>query len=52
VKTLVKKTYVPGLYTVSWDGKDNTGKDVASGIYFYQLEAGDLKATNKLVLIK
>jgi hypothetical protein len=36
----------------SWDGKDDEGKNVAGGIYFYQLEAGSLKATNKLVFIK
>ena len=52
MKTLVKTAYVPGLYTASWDGKDNTGKNVASGIYFYQLSAGDLKTTKKLVFIK
>jgi len=37
---------------VDWDGKNNSGKEVASGIYFYQLRAGDYKETRKLVLIK
>jgi hypothetical protein len=41
-----------GLHSVIWDGKDNNGKEVASGIYFYQLIAGDYKDTRKLVLIK
>ena len=52
VKTLVKTSYIPGLYTVSWDGKDNTGKNVAGGIYFCQLSAGNSKTTNKLIFIK
>ena len=52
IKTLVEKAYIPGYYTTSWDGKDNNGKNVANGIYFYQLEAGNLKATNKLLRLK
>jgi hypothetical protein len=35
-----------------WDGKDNRGKEVASGIYLYQLKVGDQKKTKKLLLLK
>jgi flagellar hook assembly protein FlgD len=35
-----------------WDGKDQTGKAVASGIYFYTLKAGDFQATRRLVIVK
>jgi hypothetical protein len=52
VRELVNIKQSSGNYTVIWDGKDNSGKEVGSGIYFYQLRAGDPKETKKLVLIK
>ena len=36
--------------TASWDGRDETGRLVASGIYFVRLTAGDCRATEKIVL--
>ena len=35
-----------------WDGKDNTGQSVASGIYFYQLLADDFSETRRMVVMK
>ena len=48
---------VAGAYTsrqraVYWDGKDNTGQSVASGIYFYQLLADDFSETRRMVVMK
>ena len=37
---------------VSWDGRNDIGEAVASGIYFYTLEAGDFRATRKMLLKK
>ncbi|MDD5530574.1 MAG: C25 family cysteine peptidase [bacterium] len=52
-KTLVDNSNVkPGNYTVRWEGSNNNGKKVASGIYFYKLETDNFKTTKKLVLIK
>ncbi|MDD5529186.1 MAG: C25 family cysteine peptidase [bacterium] len=52
-KTLVDNNNVkPGNYTVRWEGSNNNGKKVASGIYFYKLETDNFKTTKKLVLIK
>jgi flagellar hook assembly protein FlgD len=52
VKELINTTHPPGQYGVIWDGRNNQGKEVASGIYFYQLAARDYKQTQKLVLTK
>jgi hypothetical protein len=39
-------------HSVTWNGKDDNGKSVSSGIYFYKLKAGKLKKTKKMLLIK
>ena len=52
VKTLVKGYQEAGPKTMNWDGKDDKGKDLASGIYFYQLKAGKLTQTKRMVLLK
>ena len=52
VRTLVDEPKGAGTYQVIWDGKDDWGKDVASGIYFYQLTAGDYKETKKMTLVR
>jgi hypothetical protein len=52
VKELVNARQAKGNYRVNWDGRDNQGKEVASGIYFYELKASEYRETHKLVLIK
>ncbi|MFQ6002597.1 MAG: FlgD immunoglobulin-like domain containing protein, partial [Candidatus Zixiibacteriota bacterium] len=54
VKTLVKKRQYPGEHKVRWDGKDDSGKEVASGIYFYRLKVSGLELVKpkKMVLIR
>jgi hypothetical protein len=42
----------PGQYERDWDGRDDSGRPVAVGIYFYRLQAGPFSATRKLVLIR
>jgi flagellar hook assembly protein FlgD len=37
---------------VPWDGTDERGNDVASGVYFVRLEAGADRASRKVVLLK
>jgi hypothetical protein len=37
---------------VTWDGADAAGRDVASGIYFYRLTAGDVVETRKMLLVR
>jgi hypothetical protein len=42
----------PGIYYVAWDGRNNSGIRVATGIYFYRLTAGDCVQAKKMVLLK
>ena len=52
VKTLVNESRLKNNYKVFWDGKNNAGNPVASGVYFYRLVAGDFRATKKMVLLR
>ncbi len=52
VNTLVSDLLTSGEHTVIWDGKNSNGDKVASGVYFYRLEADKVKLTGKMVLMK
>ncbi len=52
VATLLDGEKVAGSRTVRWDGRDNTGRIVASGVYFYRLEAGRESVSKKLVVLR
>ena len=52
VKTLVDRFETAGLKRVSWDGTDDRGKDVASGIYFYRIKAGEFSQLKKMLLMR
>jgi hypothetical protein len=52
VRTLVKDEKQNGTMAVSWNGKDDRGREVSSGIYFYQLKAGEFSQTKRMVLLK
>ncbi|MCH7761794.1 S8 family serine peptidase [candidate division TA06 bacterium] len=52
VRTLVNGKKEAGPHVILWDGRDELRNEVSSGIYFYRIEAGDLRATKKLTLLK
>jgi hypothetical protein len=52
VRALVEGQAGPGPMTVSWDGRDEAGHAVGSGLYFARLEAGDRVLRTKVALIK
>lgn len=42
----------PGAHEILWDGRDSRGREVASGVYFVRMAAGDFAATRKMLLVK
>jgi len=52
VKTLVNETMSADNHTVDWNGTDDSGKAVSSGIYFYKMRASSYNETKKMVLMK
>jgi hypothetical protein len=52
VATLVEGRRGAGHYTLHWDGRDDGGRVLASGAYFYHLRAGAQAKTRKLLLLR
>ena len=49
---LTAGSYIQTEKAIYWDGKTETGEQVGSGAYFYQLQAGDYTETRKMVILK
>jgi hypothetical protein len=52
VRRLVDEVKLPGEYEIIWDGKDDKGNEVTSGIYFYKLQTKNFSQTKKMLLVK
>jgi len=52
VKTLVNEHRGVGIHQVVWDGADDMGRNVGSGVYFYRFRAGSYISTRKMLLLK
>ena len=52
VATLVDKAYIPGAFTAAWDGRTAAGESVKSGVYFYRLQAGEMRQVRKVVVVR
>ena len=52
VRTLVNREYIAGKHNVVWNGTDDNGLNVASGVYFYQLRVGEITQTKRMLLMK
>jgi flagellar hook assembly protein FlgD len=52
IRTLVQGVYAPGQYTVTWDGKDQVGRTLESGVYIYRLETGSIALVKKMLMLK
>ena len=51
-RTLIDKHFAPGSHTVIWNGEDDRGQKVSSGVYFYRLISAGFSQTRKMVLMK
>ena len=52
IRTLVNEVSNPGRYSISWNGTDDFGKPVSSGMYFYRMNSTDFQSVKKLMLLK
>ncbi len=52
VRTLVDEEKGEGEYLVVWRGRDDAGRELGSGVYFYRMEIGDYQVERKMVLLK
>jgi len=52
VNVLVNKNFGAGIHRVVWDGLDNRGRKVGSGIYFYKMTTSTYTKTNKVLMLK
>ncbi len=52
VRTLVNSRLASGDHTITWDGKNDNGVGVPSGIYFYRLYTPEFAQTNKMVMLR
>ncbi|MBN2416318.1 T9SS type A sorting domain-containing protein [bacterium] len=52
IATLVDGRMTAGSHVVTWNGKDQFGRQVGTGVYIYRIDAGTFNATNKMLLMK
>jgi hypothetical protein len=52
VRNLVNESYGAGYHSVKWDGRNNGGSNVASGMYIYKIQAGKYTKTMKMHLLR
>ena len=52
VRTLADGFYASGTHSVTWNGYDDGGSSVSSGVYFYRIEASSFIETRKMILLK
>ncbi|HMB91886.1 MAG TPA: choice-of-anchor D domain-containing protein [Rhodothermales bacterium] len=52
IRTLVQSDQTSGTYEVRWDGRDEAGQSVASGVYIYRLQADGFTASRKMLLLR
>ncbi len=52
VKDIIEEHKQAGEYNVKWNGKNNSGQRVSSGVYYYQMTVGNETQAKKMILIK
>ena len=52
IRTLINTNQTAGYHSIYWDAKNDFGEGVAAGMYIYTIQAGEFRATKKMVLLK
>jgi DNA/RNA endonuclease YhcR with UshA esterase domain len=52
VRTLINEAYNPGFHVINWDGCDDGGNVVPTGLYIYRIKAGNFIASKKMMMMK
>ena len=52
IRTLCNKVFEVGKHQILWDGRDEFGHNVSSGVYFYSMKAGNYSQIRKMVFLK
>jgi hypothetical protein len=52
VRTLANAPMAAGQYSITWDGRNDAGSTLSSGVYFYRLQAGQMAIVKKMLLLK
>jgi len=52
VRLLLDEEKAPGDYAAIWRGRDDAGRELGSGVYFYRLEIGEFMVERKMVMLK
>ena len=52
IRTLMNVNQTAGYHSIHWDAKNDMGEGVAAGMYIYTIQAGEFRATKKMVLLK
>jgi hypothetical protein len=52
IRNLVDTEKESGLYSIHWDGRDEQGQQVSSGVYLYRIDAGEFISTRKMVMVE
>ena len=52
VRTLVNGAQAPGRYAIAWDGRDERGNALGTGMYFYRLQTPTFTQAKKMMLVK
>ena len=52
IKTLLNKSVAQGYHTISWNGTDNEGQNVSSGLYLYKLTTDNFSSMKKMIMVK
>lgn len=52
INELADRKYIKGSHSIKWNGRDHNGRKVSTGIYFYQIQSGDLSQAKKMYLLR